>query len=130
MSEPHFLYRLRDSEGRLLYVGFTRHVQQRMAAHRSEQPWWPLVADREVEQHPDRASAERAEKEALATEAPAFNVLHTAGRKEARATAPFRTICVPNDPWLFALLAAQDRGDSIHDVVTEALRQYVTPPPS
>ena len=124
MSEPHFLYRLRDEAGRLLYVGITRNVKQRMGMHRYEQPWWQLVSEREIEEHPDRAAAEKAERDALATEAPAFNVMHTAARAESRAAAPFRTVCVPDDTWWFALLAAQDRGDSIHDVVTASLRQY------
>ncbi|WP_443067521.1 GIY-YIG nuclease family protein [Streptomyces sp. NBC_01426] len=37
------MYRLYDAEGRLLYVGITMNLQQRLADHRRQKFWWHLV---------------------------------------------------------------------------------------
>ncbi|GAA0897782.1 GIY-YIG nuclease family protein [Pseudonocardia zijingensis] len=71
---PTFLYRLRDSTGRLLYVGITDNVRARMTAHARTQPWWSDVADVAVETHPSRQAALRAEAEAIRDEAPLWNI--------------------------------------------------------
>lgn len=48
-DKPHFVYSLRDSEDRLLYVGCTVDLTVRIAQHRSSQPWWHEVDESKTE---------------------------------------------------------------------------------
>jgi excinuclease UvrABC nuclease subunit len=41
---PHFVYELRDSEGRLVYVGCTSSLPRRLAQH-ERQRWWAEVVE-------------------------------------------------------------------------------------
>ncbi|MFD7016092.1 GIY-YIG nuclease family protein [Streptomyces sp. NPDC059928] len=67
------LYRLYDSDDRLLYIGVTKNPPRRFAAHRSDKPWWPNVARREVSWWPTRYEAGRAESAAIWNESPLYN---------------------------------------------------------
>lgn len=88
-DQPHYVYRCFDSAGRLLYIGCTSDVVGRMQTHRAS---WHVPASAKVNMHtvrhetveyPDRASARKAEREAIESEAPMFNVLHNQGRELA-----------------------------------------------
>ncbi|MFE9850295.1 GntR family transcriptional regulator [Streptomyces sp. NPDC005576] len=70
------LYRLRDSEGRLLYIGISNNPEARWARHKMLRDWWPRVATKEAEWFPSRESAEAAEEDAIRGEAPRFNGTH------------------------------------------------------
>lgn len=72
----HSLYRLFSRSGELLYVGIANDVERRMAQHRQDKPWWPQVADAVVEEFPDRRAALAAERVAIRTEGPVYNVMH------------------------------------------------------
>jgi predicted GIY-YIG superfamily endonuclease len=74
--ERCYLYRFFDAVDRLLYVGITRDVGTRFAAHRRKAGWWSEVVRCEYLALPDRASAEAAEALAIVTERP----LHNASR--------------------------------------------------
>lgn len=79
------LYRLYDRSGQLLYLGVAFDPKQRWRAHAKEQPWWPLVADRQVTWYPTR-------EEAILNERPLFNVLkhrqrHSTPRGDAKTLA-------------------------------------------
>ncbi|MEV7492192.1 type II toxin-antitoxin system prevent-host-death family antitoxin [Streptomyces anulatus] len=67
------LYRLFGATGQLLYVGITTQPETRWTQHAADKPWWPLVRQRNVEWHPSRPVAERAELAAIRTEAPLYN---------------------------------------------------------
>jgi hypothetical protein len=69
------LYRFFDADDELLYVGISRDPAERWKQHR-DKPWWRDVAMRVVEWHDDRPSAERAERKAIQTEGPRYNVQH------------------------------------------------------
>lgn len=84
-ARPHALYRLLDPSGQLLYVGLTVDPGQRLVQHRGGKPWWSEVATITVEQHPDRASAMRAEAAAIAAESPRYNI--APGATPAAATS-------------------------------------------
>ena len=43
MSEPTDLYRHWDAEGRLLYIGISRSAVERLAGHRNNSHWYPLI---------------------------------------------------------------------------------------
>lgn len=71
------LYRLFDADGQLLYIGITYHPSARFTEHRGTQKWWPKVARKEVEWHENRGSATRAERSAIRSESPKWNIVFT-----------------------------------------------------
>jgi predicted GIY-YIG superfamily endonuclease len=68
------VYRLRDADGELLYVGISWSVAARIAAHRTSQSWWREVATIDVEEFKNRGAALDAEARAIRTEHPRYNV--------------------------------------------------------
>lgn len=71
---PHYVYRLFDESGRLLYVGMTYDPRSRRLAHKSDKPWWDEVASWRLTIYPNRAHALRVEARAILTEDPAYNI--------------------------------------------------------
>jgi excisionase family DNA binding protein len=70
-----YLYRCYGDDGRLLYVGMTDNVERRLQSHRVDKSaWFEHLANITVEQHPDRISAEAAERNAIRSERPLYNV--------------------------------------------------------
>lgn len=87
------LYRFYDVADRLLYVGITgRHVV-RWVQHSGDKQWWPEVSRVSVEHHPDRQSALDAERAAIQSESPAYNVVHSTNsvHDSIRRSAPTTT---------------------------------------
>jgi excinuclease UvrABC nuclease subunit len=84
MTEQPAVYRVRDKDGRLIYIGATSNVTQRLAYHRTQAWWWPLADDITTEPHRDMASAHDAEWAAIAAERPAFNLALKRGRPTSR----------------------------------------------
>lgn len=70
---PHYVYRLFDAAGALLYVGITCDVTTRMYQHSKEQPWWDEVDNRSVEEVLTRADAFFLEAAAILAERPRYN---------------------------------------------------------
>lgn len=68
----YVLYRLYDSEGRLLYVGQSCNLIQRLSDHQNTKSWWPQVSRIEFEYHHERPML--AEATAIAVEHPAHNI--------------------------------------------------------
>ncbi len=66
-----FLYRLWASDGRLLYVGVSTRLRNRLASH--QRRWGDLIGSVTWEEHPDERSMLAAEAEAIANEDPALN---------------------------------------------------------
>lgn len=98
------LYRLSDSEGRLLYVGIAFEPKVRWASHASEKAWWPDVAERTVEWHESRTAAAAAEIVAIREEKPLYNVRDSEAEIAKRAAhAPGvkvgRMIRIPDGIW-------------------------------
>ncbi|MGH3490229.1 MAG: GntR family transcriptional regulator [Actinopolymorphaceae bacterium] len=79
IDRPCYLYRAYDRDDRLLYVGVSYDVEQRHVQHCSDisQPWWRwTVARITTERHAGRLEAEQAERAAIATESPVWNISH------------------------------------------------------
>lgn len=75
------VYRVYDADDRLIYVGATINLEQRMAHHRT-QSWWHGIAYRvSDEPHETIASALASERVAIANERPAFNLKRALGWK-------------------------------------------------
>lgn len=78
-NEPTALYRHFAADGTLLYVGISRTVAARLAAHATS-GWDRQIARIEVEWFDDRASAETAEREAIRAEKPFHNTIYNGGQ--------------------------------------------------
>lgn len=83
---PTAVYRLFDHDGNLLYVGCSYAPAKRCKAHAQEKPWWPEVASRTDEWFAQLAEARSAERSAIETERPRYNV--QGSRLTQRITAP------------------------------------------
>lgn len=88
LQGPHYLYRIFDAEGALIYVGATSALDQRMSQHRATHRWpggHPVLAvgDRMAswvaEEYPTRRAAFDAERFVIATERPELNTVHNNG---------------------------------------------------
>ena len=73
----HYLYRLYNKAGHLLYVGVTDNVFRRWKEHSRTKPWWSQVHKFTQDWYPNRASVEAAERRAIQTENPVYNVTHS-----------------------------------------------------
>jgi predicted GIY-YIG superfamily endonuclease len=71
------VYRLYDTAEKLLYIGASHNPKQRWRDHRKEKPWRERMASMTIQWYPDRATAESAEREAIAREDPEYNVRDT-----------------------------------------------------
>lgn len=78
------VYRLYDADYRLLYVGQSVNLAQRLATHGREKQWWSDVDTISVEHFPSKDAAARAERRALCSEAPRYNVQNVPGGRERR----------------------------------------------
>ena len=70
------LYRQFSKEGDLLYVGVSCRIPQRIKEHSKHSPWWDDVAKIDVEHFESRDAVLDAEKRAIQTESPKFNIHH------------------------------------------------------
>lgn len=78
------VYRLYDGEGRLLYIGQTRYLYDRLKTHSREAWWGPLVKHTKVTVFSNRFSAHAAEQAAIRDEEPAYNV-RVAGQSDRKS---------------------------------------------
>ena len=125
MSEPSLapertaLYRLYDVDDRLLYVGISENPERRWQTHSytARNTWWPRVARNDVTWHATRDEAAEAERKAIATEGPLFNI---AGVPSPLVLAAYRST---------AKAQARDRrfaaGRHPYEQVADALREAI-----
>ncbi len=73
-NTPTALYRYFDEQDRLLYVGISGYLPTREHGHISKSRWMELAARSAIGRHPTRREALLAEREAIRTELPLFNV--------------------------------------------------------
>lgn len=79
------VYRVYDKTDRLIYVGASRSVVDRMVVHKANTWWFELVARVEFDPHPTMEAAFAAESVAIQEMQPAFNVRDNPG-------GPFMTV--------------------------------------
>jgi hypothetical protein len=72
----HALYRFFDDAGELLYVGITMNPAARWKQHQGDKHWWTEVANITVEPHANRKMVLEAERLAIITEKPRYNIVH------------------------------------------------------
>ena len=94
MKEGTDLYRFRNSNGELLYVGISLSAVGRAADHRRDQPWWDEVSSMTVEHlSVDRDGALAIEMYVIKTEMPKYNRSHNCAI-EAIKTAASACDCI------------------------------------
>lgn len=75
--DVHCVYRLWGADpSRALYIGVSKSALGRIGQHAASKPWWHKVQDATFEFYPNRLVAEYAEKVAIRTERPVYNVTH------------------------------------------------------
>lgn len=84
-DSPTCLYRLWSSDGTLLYVGISNSSLKRLGQHLGSKTWTSDVALVTIEWFASRCDAASAEIEAICTERPAFNIVHSRTAAVARA---------------------------------------------
>lgn len=72
------LYRHFDRDGTLLYVGISLSAIRRTSQHKTS-GWWMRVSRIDIERHPTREKALEAERVAIQTEKPLFNIANKGG---------------------------------------------------
>lgn len=70
------LYRLYDADDQLLYVGVAHSFLGRLRQHEDGQPWWNEAVRVTVEHYGSSAQALEAERVAIQTDRPRYNVFH------------------------------------------------------
>jgi hypothetical protein len=78
------LYHHYDAYGVLLYVGISDTPVDRTNSHARSSEWVQFADRAEIQWHDSRALAEKAEREAIADEAPVFNRQHAVGDVDRR----------------------------------------------
>lgn len=68
------VYRCYDNCGRLLYIGVSSNITERLKQHRRSSPWWSEVDRTVMKVFARRLDAMRAERLAIKAERPAKNV--------------------------------------------------------
>ena len=129
----HALYRHYDKTGRLLYVGITNDPGRRWEQHRGK-AWWTEVVNTKIEHFPDRTSVLEAERRAIVSERPWWNI---SGNKDVveyrgRVAAALQNY-LENTHYSYVLRAglrddakkAYDRGFNVW--ITEAIREQERP---
>lgn len=69
-AEATAVYRLYDAAGALLYVGISKHPEERFVEHEQLKFWWHEVVEKKITWYPTRGAAVAAEDKAIVTEDP------------------------------------------------------------
>lgn len=127
MSRRTALYRLYDEAAQLLYVGIAFDPRVRGYHHKKHKPWWPDVARREVEWFENRHKAEAAERQAIATEKPRYNVAGVPNPLlvEVVAPSPPPPLSPAIAEGLRKAARASRRADRAADRARQALRETI-----
>jgi predicted GIY-YIG superfamily endonuclease len=123
----HFVYRLFDREGLLLYVGMTRDVRKRMKSHERTKAWWCDVDTERtvVTSHPCHAEAADAELVEIETTSPLCNSATTRHVLASKPNMVMRSLRVSEKLWTEAKAKADEQEENVSDVLREALERYV-----
>jgi predicted GIY-YIG superfamily endonuclease len=78
------LYRMFAADGRLIYVGQTSDPGTRVGMHRRSKDWWREVASIQLAHFDTREDLLRAEREAIETERPQYNIVYRCSRRAAK----------------------------------------------
>jgi predicted GIY-YIG superfamily endonuclease len=86
----HKLYRHFDETSQLLYVGVSLSVAQRLAQHRDHAHWFERITRVEMQSFDTRDQALAAERMAIQTENPLFNIQYSTLPKAEKIEKPHK----------------------------------------
>lgn len=86
---PTALYSYYDADDRPLYIGISGSLRGRERSHLRSSSWMDFVARSTVQRFPSRKEAEAAEREAIKSERPLFNVTHNEGAEAVRCLVEY-----------------------------------------
>lgn len=89
---PITLYRIFDEQDRLLYVGISLSVWQRISTHRQTKVWWRWARRVELEHFRSKREVEQAEVTAIKLERPLYNSTHNDSRKPVPKVEPLEWV--------------------------------------
>lgn len=113
----HQLYRHWDKDGNLLYVGISLSAVGRLADHRKSARWYTEIVNVTIENFPSEKLLRAAEKNAVVTEKPRYNIVYAP--KEQRYTKT-DDLPIPEDE-LYLELRRQDVDDDFHVEITDMI---------
>jgi predicted DNA-binding transcriptional regulator AlpA len=76
VSGRHHLYRAYGDDGELLYVGISLYAFERLCQHRRGSAWFDEVETIRIARYATQREAELAEREAIRTERPRYNIAY------------------------------------------------------
>jgi predicted GIY-YIG superfamily endonuclease len=130
------LYRFYDKTGNLLYVGISDNLGTRFYNHARKKPWWPQVATANVEWFDTRAKAAKAERKAIRSEHPLWNIVHKGRPRRSARVKPSPTrepsfVPSPEDAKLFrvyrrARKEANELLPQVREFAAQALKDGAT----
>jgi predicted GIY-YIG superfamily endonuclease len=97
MTTKTYLYRHYDEAGSLLYIGISLNAYARFAQHKAGADWPKLAVRMETEVFGTRDEAHAAERKAILTENPLFNLARYDGAAKKRDATQKMSINVPKD---------------------------------
>jgi hypothetical protein len=80
----HYLYRAYAPQNQLLYVGISGNWSERLHSHERTSEWMELTEVVKIERYATREDVEKAERQAIITEAPIFNKMHNLSFESAK----------------------------------------------
>lgn len=86
------LYRHYNEQGQLLYVGISLQILSRTTKHRLNARWYEQITHIDIEWLASRALAEAAERTAIETENPLYNVTYNKAPKHVAKEPQARTL--------------------------------------
>jgi len=79
-----YLYRAYGPQDQLLYVGISGNWSERLHSHERTSEWMELTDVVKIERYATREDVEKAERQAIVTEAPIFNKMHNLSFESAK----------------------------------------------
>jgi len=121
-AREHFVYRLYDAHGQLLYVGCSKRLDKRWQEHRAARPGMTAIASRCKLQGPfTREVARQIERDAIRSEEPLYGWTPTRHREQR-----VRDLWIDRR-WRDLNAEGMDAYKAIHQAVTEAQEQFPDP---
>lgn len=96
-SQRVALYRHFNHEGELLYVGISLSAAERLRQHLDGSCWRYEIARMDISWFDSRSSALMAEKEAIKSELPIFNVMHSGRVKRQESSDAIREVAASHE---------------------------------
>lgn len=75
-SKKTGVYTMRNKDKETLYVGMSKDPKKRAKQHAKKKDWYPEVTKTKVKTYPNRESAAKAEKKAIQSKSPKYNIVH------------------------------------------------------